>query len=185
MQKRWPVRLGVLALIGAAVLGYGYWRAWSRANIMMIIADASQGQGAAPAFVAELIVRDAGGTLLAQGRSNERFGTVSFIHPQHGSCEDEEKSALASAEGRARWATCIGAKFRWQAQWAPRAAKLDIRFAQCRVADIPLALRQRRDDWWLWWVPLPHVGGDPLTDFSAKVLVNAATCQARAAGFYE
>jgi len=180
---RWVVRLAVLMLIAALVLGYGYWRAWSRANVSMLVVDPSQGRNSAS--VVELGVRDAAGALLAEGRSDARFGSVSFIHPQHGSCEDEEKSAMASAEGRARWDACIGEKFRWQAGWAPRVALLEVRFAQCRVADVPLTLRQRRDDWWLWWVPLPHVGGDPLTNFSAKVLVNSATCEARTAGLYE
>lgn len=182
---RWLIRLGVLALIVAAVLSYGYWRAWSRANIAMLVFDVVRGPTSALPVVAELTLRDSAGRLLAEGRSNARYGSVSFIHPQHGSCDAEEQSATASAEGRARWDKCIGEKFRWQATWTQQVAALDIRFAQCQVAGIPLTLRQGHADWWLWWVPLPHVGGDPLTDFSAKVLVNSVTCEARVAGFYE
>lgn len=182
---RWPVRLGALALIIAAVLGYGYWRAWSRANITMIVFDVSRGSNSVPAFVAELTLRDSARTSLAEGRSSARFGSVSFIHPQHGSCEEEEQSAITSAEGRTQWDRCIGEKFRWQAGWVQQVSTFEIRFAQCRVADIPLMLRQGGADWWLWWVPLPHVGGDPLTDFSAKILIDSVSCQARAIGFYE
>ena len=182
---RWPVRLGVLALIVAAVLGYGYWRSWSRANITLIVFDVSRNPSGVPATVAELTLRDSSGTSLAKGRSDARFGSVSFIHPQHGSCEAEEQSATTSAAGRAKWDRCIGEKFRWQGDWVRRVSSFDIQFAQCRVAELPLSLRQGRADWWLWWVPLPHIGGDPLTDFSAKILVDSASCQARAAGFYE
>jgi len=182
---RWPARLGALALIVVAVLGYGYWRAWSRANISMIVSDMSGGPNSVPAFVAELTLRDAAGRLLAKGRSSARFGSVSFAHPQHGSCDAEEASAATSTEGRAQWDRCIGEKFRWQAGWVKEVSSLDIEFAQCRVAGIPLTLRQGRADWWLWWVPLPHIGGDPLTDFSAKILLDSVPCQARTAGFYE
>jgi hypothetical protein len=45
---RWPVRLGVLALIVAAVLGYGYWRSWSRANITLIVFDVSRNRAVCP-----------------------------------------------------------------------------------------------------------------------------------------
>jgi hypothetical protein len=121
---RWPVRLGALALIIAAVLGYGYWRAWSRANITMIVSDVSRGSNSVPAFVAELTLRDSAGTSLAEGRSSARFGSVSFIHPQHGSCEEEEQSAIASAEGRTQWDRCIGEKFRWQAGWVQQVRAL-------------------------------------------------------------
>lgn len=62
---------------------------------------------------------------------------------------------------------------------------MDLGFESCRLFDIPLKLRGRRDDWWFWWVPLPHIGGDPLTEFSAKISVLANRCQARSADIYE
>jgi hypothetical protein len=72
--------------------------------------------------------------------------------------------------------------FRWQAEWAPKVGAMDIRFADCDVKKIPLTLRMSRDDWWLWWVPLPHIGGDPMTQFSSTVSVYPETCQVRVAG---
>jgi len=182
---RWLFRGAVLAFACVAILAYGYWRAWSRANVSINVVAVSSGGTSEPIFNAELVMRDMARNVLAEGKTDARYGFVRFIHPQFGSCEEEEKSATVSADGRARWSTCIGEKFRWQAGWAPRVGLLDIRFWHCHVTDIPLRLRMWRQDWWLWWVPLPHVGGDPLTEYNAKVLANAETCQARAAGLYE
>jgi hypothetical protein len=182
---RWLLRGAVLAFACVAILAYGYWRAWSRAHVYVnLVAVASDGKSE-PVFNAELIMRDLARNVLAEGKSDARFGIVRFVHPQLGSCEEEENSAATSAEWRARWDNCIGEKFRWQAGWAPRVGLVDIRSGHCQVTDIPLTLRMWRQDWWLWWVPLPHVGGDPLTEYNAKVSVNAETCQVRATGLYE
>ena len=85
----------------------------------------------------------------------------------------------------APWDDCISKKFRWQAAWAPRVSQVDIGFEGCQLFGIPLKLTGRRDDWWLWWVPLPHMGGDPLTEFSARISVLASPCQARSSGIYD
>ena len=175
----------MLVVAGIAVLAFGYWRAWTRAHVSVNVVAVSSGGKSEPIVNAELVVRDAAGNVLAEGKTDARFGFVRFSHPQFGSCEEEEKSATASMEGRARWNACIAEKFRWQAGWAPRVSHLEIRFAQCHVTGIPLTLRMGRQDWWLWWVPLPHVGGDPLTEYNARVSANAETCQARAIGLYE
>ena len=172
----------LVPLICGAALAYGYWRATIRAYINMTVVAAEAGS---EAVGAELTVRDAGGHVLAQGRSDSRFGFVRFAHPTAGSCEDEENTAASSLEARARWQECNSGKFRWQSEWAPRARLLDIRFEECRLTGIPLELRRRRDEWWLWWVPLPHIGGDPLTEFSARIAVRREPCGARVSGPYD
>ena len=179
---RWLIGVGVLAFICAAILIYGYWRAISRGYIYLNLVDISNSDKPQPVFNAELILHNAVQEVLAKGKSDARLGIVRFIHPQFGSCEEEEKAATTSAEGRPLWDKCISAMFRWQSEWAPRVASLDIRFAGCDVKNIPLTLRESRDDWWLWWVPLPHIGGDPFTYFSTTVTVDAGTCEARALG---
>ena len=97
----------------------------------------------------------------------------------------QRRTNAASAEGRAKWNGCISKKFRWQTAWAAQASQVDLGFESCRLFGIPLKLRGRRDDWCLWWVPLPHIGGDPLTEFSAKISVLASPCQARSSDIYD
>ena len=175
--------IGSIVLICTAVLAFGYWRATSRVHIHVSLVNAQASTTGAPVFNAELVLRDSAGNELARGRSDDRFGIVRFAHPQFGSCESEENAA--SAEGRAKWNECISRKFRWQAAWAARVSQVDLGFESCRLFGIPLKLRGRRDDWWLWWMPLPHIGGDPLTEFSAKISVLASPCQARSSDIYD
>jgi hypothetical protein len=182
---RWLFRLGVFALICAAVLGYGYWRVISRASVSLSVVEESSGGKEQPAPHAELTMRNAAHEVLAEGKSDARFGFVRFNHPQFGNCEEEEKSAYNSADSRARWDKCVAERFYWQARWAAHVRRLDVRFARCEIKDIALVLRPNRQEWWLWWVPLPHVGGDPLTDYNAKISINSSTCQARVLGRYE
>ena len=182
-RMRWALYIGSVVFIGAAVLAFGFWRATSRVHIHLGLVNAQVGTTGAPVFNAEVVLRDLAGNELARGRSDDRFGIVRFAHPQFGTCESEENAA--SAEGRAKWNECISRKFRWQATWAARVSQLDLGFESCRLVGIPLTLRGRRDDWWLWWVPLPHIGGDPLTEFSARISVRTNPCQARSSGIYD
>jgi hypothetical protein len=167
--KRWLVWVVTLTLVGAAVLSYGYWRALTRAYVSISLSGETSAKKRQPIFNAELVLRDQGGNVLAKGRSDSRYGVVRFSHPQYGTCEDDEKAATTAAAGRQRWKECIGKVFRWEAEWAPRVRTMEIGVAGCGTMKNPLALRMNREDWWLWWVPLPHVGGDPLTTFSALV----------------
>ena len=176
---RWGAVGAALVLIAAAVPAYGYWRAVSRGYVSMSLINVSSNANGERVLDAALFVRDAGRDVLAKGGSDDRFGIVRFVHPEFGSCEEEERSAPFSVDARKRWDKCIAAQFRWQAEWAPRARYLDLRFAHCDVANVPITLRLRRDDWWLWWVPLPHIGGDPYTEFSARVTVDTNTCEVR------
>lgn len=173
--RRWIYRLPIFACACAAILGYGYWRAATRAFIQLTLIDRSN--NARPVLGATLVLRNSTGDVLARGTSDTRFGVVRFAHPQFGSCEEEEKVATTSAQGRSRWDLCIGEQFKWQARLAPQVRGLDIEFSRCHKANLPIALRRGGDEWWLWWVPLPHIGGDPLTTYSATVSVNADRCE--------
>ena len=175
--------IGSIVLICTAVLAFGYWRATSRVHIHVSLVNAQASTTGAPVFNAELVLRDSAGNELARGRSDDRFGIVRFAHPQFGSCESEENAA--SAEGRVKWNDCIWKKFRWQAAWAAQVSQVDLGFESCRLFGIPIKIQGRRDDWWLWWVPLPHIGGDPLTEFSAKISVLASLCQAHSSDIYD
>ena len=177
---RWLTSVGALILIGAAVLSYGYWRALSRAHVSISLSGETNAKKRQQIFNAELVLSDQNGNVLAKGRSDSRYGVVRFSHPQRGTCEDEEKTATTAAARRQSWKECIGEVFRWEAEWAPKVRTMEIAIEGCGAMKIPLNLRMNRDNWWLWWVQLPHVGGDPLTSFSAWVSVNLDTCQIRA-----
>jgi hypothetical protein len=54
----------------------------------------------------------------------------------------------------------------------------EVETANCRIARTPVLLEESSDDWWLWWVPSPHVGGPAHTSFHASLWIDAANCRA-------
>ena len=90
---------------------------------------------AQPVLGATLVLRDSTGKVLARGTSDARFGVVRFAHPHFGSCEDEEKTASTSSDGRSRWDRCIGEQFKWQAKLAPQVRTVDVEFSQCQKTE--------------------------------------------------
>jgi hypothetical protein len=47
----------------------------------------------------------------------------------------------------------------WLVDWAGQVRFADGKFAQCDLKALPVSVHETRADWWLWWVPLPHIGG--------------------------
>lgn len=176
--RRLLVWIVASTLIGIAVLSYGYWRALTRAHVSISLFGETGAKKRQPVFNAELVLRDETGIVLARGTSGSRYGVVRFKHPRYGTCE-EEGVATTTKVGRQRWSECIGEVFQWEADWAPKVRTMEIFVEGCSTMKIPVYLRMNRGEWWLWWVPLPHVGGDPLTSFTASVAVNLDTCQIR------
>ena len=43
---------------------------------------------------------------------------------------------------------------------------------------LPVTSHKSNGDWWLWWVPLPHIGGKPLTYYSLSIYVDGTNCAA-------
>jgi hypothetical protein len=43
---------------------------------------------------------------------------------------------------------------------------------------VPVGRREYGDGWWLWWLPLRHVGGQPYRYFALEVHIDSARCAA-------
>jgi hypothetical protein len=42
----------------------------------------------------------------------------------------------------------------------------------CTVSHLPITVSEHPDTWWLWWVPLPHIGGRPFSTFSVDIEID-------------
>ncbi len=42
---------------------------------------------------------------------------------------------------------------------------------------MPVLLEEFKDDWWLWWIPLPHIGGSPYTYFKLTLWIDSGNCR--------
>ncbi|MGH7794439.1 MAG: hypothetical protein ACREQ2_06025 [Candidatus Binatia bacterium] len=167
----------VLAIVAALVLGYGYYHAATHGWLYINLLDASVRPYAGNIRDAEIRLLDADGKLLADAKSDHQYGAVRLIHPEAGDCSSAEGNASSSPAARDQWQKCFETLSTWLIGWADRIRFADVRFAHCELKRVPVILRES-GDWWLWWVPLPHIGGKPLSYFNLSISVNGANCTA-------
>ena len=167
-----------LVTFAALILGYGYHHAathgWAHSSLM----DTSVKPYGGNARGAELRLLDGNGKFLADAKSDHKLGVVRLIHPEAGDCAAAEQSASVSAKARDQWRNCFETLSTWLVTWAGQIRSADVKFANCDLKAIPVVVHESRPDWWLWWVPLPHIGGEPLTYFSLSINIDGANCGA-------
>ena len=74
------------------------------------------------------------------------------------------------------WKKCFEKRSAWISTWIEKVNQVEIRHEKCPLARVSLAVSKANLDWPLWWVPLPHVGGKPYTNYSVKIIVKASDC---------
>ena len=140
----------VFVVVVIAALAWGYWHHATHASLQVTVLDGPQAL-----HRAELTFTDEAGQPLAAGRIDEPWGLFSSSHPQ---------------------ARDLESQLRWFPTWVPRVRFAKVVTGACTIERVPVALRKYDDTWWLWWVPLPHVGGKPYTSFDLSLRVNARDC---------
>jgi len=155
-------------LIAALIAGYGYWRVNARGSVDIHLRDIAAKEQYGRILNARLELLDASGKTLAVGKTDGKFGVVLIMHPQAGYCgPDLQPSA---------YLTCYQVLSAWLIDWARQVRYVNIAFDNCRLRRIPLQFSVFQSGMLTWWVPLPHVGGDPYTRFNASLTVNGKTC---------
>jgi hypothetical protein len=174
--------LGFLFLLFAlVVLGWGYWHMATHATLNLSLHDVSlktdrlaYGQ----VMSAEIVFMNAAGALLAEGAIREPYGVLSISHPEVGDCTRYEREASTGIEARRKWQSCFEAMSRWQATWVGKVRFVTVTMNKCRIEKLPALPEEYGDSWWIWWLPLPHIGGKPYTYFSLALRVDGARCRA-------
>ena len=166
--------LGVVAL-GAAVSGYGAWQAHTHGSAQLDVLDHA-GRTATQRWSqvkdAQVTLRDPAGVTLVEASLTPPFGQPAYSGPTGAvDCRLQEQ------QGGESWQRCFEAQSRWVATWAPRVASARVQVGACTIESVPVE-RRVYSDWWLWWVPLPHVGGTPLTLHSLALHIDSARCVA-------
>ena len=163
-------------LIGA-ILGYGYWHAATHASFHIQLNFKTAAENELRAIPkTEIRFKDSSGQVLANGTSDEQYNFVHLLHPEVGDCHEVEKAASSSPERRTAWQECFAHVATWIPQWADDVVQIDLQTEKCRIQDIPVSISKYNSDWFLWWVPLPHVGGTPYSHYSLTVTVDENDC---------
>ena len=168
MLKRisaWPT---VVILLVAGIPGYGYWHAHSHGSLNISIYDATADNQHVPVQDAEINLYDENRVLLATGNSSQEHGIIMLVHPVHGSCAELKNDA---------WQACFRIQSVWLMEWIERVRSIDVHSGECRL-QLPVEVSSYIEEWWLWWIPLPHVGGTPYSYYRIIVRIDPVTCRA-------
>ena len=96
-----------LAVIAALILAYGYYHAATHGWLHITLMDTSVKPYGGNIRDAELRLLDSDGKLLANARTDQKFGVVRLIHPEAGDCSAAEQNAPTSPEARDQWQKCF------------------------------------------------------------------------------
>jgi hypothetical protein len=150
------VRVLLLSVaVAAGGLAWGAWRAHTRASVHLQVHDhagRTDRQLWREAVEASVRLHDGERRLRAEAQLEPPHGLPRWLGPA-GEAVDCRPSLAREA-----WQTCFEAQSRWVARWASQIEHAQVTIGACRLEDVPVARRTSHDGW-LWWVPLPHVGG--------------------------
>jgi hypothetical protein len=172
---KWIIVVLVL-LVPTAVLAYGYWFNATHGAFYATVIDVSDREHPRAAVALELSFLDSNGTVLAKAQTLDASGTIYLSSPAAYSCHSVELRAPFSLEARQEWDRCFEGQSRWLPAWIRKVRFVDLQSGACGIYKMPVVLSEHPDTWWLWWVPMRHIGGKPYTSFSLTILFDQDRC---------
>jgi hypothetical protein len=167
--------VAVVALAGALL--YGYWHVSTHGSLSITVDDVSDRGHPRAAKDAQLRLLGEDGHELAQARSDDRYGTIFLTKPEKYACHASELNAPGSAEAAYEWQVCFERQSTWLVvTWIGKVRHVELRSGACRFL-MPVSVSAHPEDWWLWWIPLRHVGGKPYTLYSVTIQVDRNRCE--------
>jgi len=185
-MRTWAIVLLAAVAISALVLFWGYRYSLSHASLQLRVDDyalKSERQAYGVPHGVTLTLRDSAKGQLAVARSVEPLGYILAVHPSAdiGNCEHRGIRPSSGNGSQGDYPSCYEQYSAWSATWAPRVHSADVSVGSCQLREVPVTVRMSNDEWWLWWVPLPHVGGLPRQYFELAVAIDSRACAAVAA----
>lgn len=173
LRAGWKKLMTGFVVAAAAVLGHGAWRAYTHADVWLQVKDHA-GRTSRVLWVdvneAQVVLRDAADRVLAEASLTPPYGQTRYTGPAGA----VDCSAL-ERQGGAAWRDCFESQSRWLARWAPHVHHARVSVGRCAIDRAPVHGR-RFGDWWLWWVPLPHMGGSPVNRYVLAIHIDSARC---------
>ena len=167
----------ILVSICLLLLSYGYWHVsthgWLYISLNRIVTEGRKYENIKNATVS---LFDLKGRLLVNGRSDDKFGVVYLAHPEVGYCVEDVSKRSHTNETTQAWRDCYQKQSTWLFEWVRKVEYMDLEFKGCSLKKLPVTVSESKDDWWLWWVPHPHLGGKPITYFTISVYVDSEKC---------
>jgi hypothetical protein len=169
-------KLVSLLIFMAGLLAYGFYHERTHGSLYVNLNDSAQQGNQRRIFKDEITFLDGNGQTLARAKSDDKYGVVRLIHPVVGDCVSEEQSASSAPDGQKKWRACFEQQSTWLMSWVRQARYAIVKLDSCTAQRIPISIRESGDNWWLWWVPLRHIGGLPYRYFSVTFSIDRTKC---------
>ena len=167
----------IIAVIVGCILGYGYWHSYTHASFhIQLDFKGTDRKKPIPIPKAEILFLDSEGQILAKGINDEQYNYVHLIHPEVGDCHEIEKFAPYSKKARESWQECFEHLSTWIPDWAGKVRQVHFKIPSCMLKNIPVAVSKHNSDWYLWWIPHPHIGGKPYSYYSLSITIDKKDC---------
>ena len=169
----------IVIISGAAftVLAYGYWHSLTHGSAYIdLVFETPDTEKKDLLSKAEVLFLDADGNILAKGLRDEEYNFIHLIHPIVGDCHEIEKGAAYSSESKKSWHECFEKQSTWIPTWINDVSQVQIKHSNCSSKPLPIAISAHNSEWFLWWVPHPHIGGKPYTYFRSSIVVTEKDC---------
>lgn len=167
----------VIAVVILSVLAFGYWHSTTHSSFYVSLKIAGEADSNTPLSPeAKVQFLDSRGRVLANGVRDKQYDFVHLVHPAHGDCHEIEKAAAFSKDATTSWQECFEHQSVWIARWIGDVAGVNVKHGDCLIQNSPITISRSRSDWYLWWVPHPHIGGKPYSNYSATIVVDEKDC---------
>jgi hypothetical protein len=180
-MRAWANILLAAIAVSTLVLAWGYWYSLNHASLQLRVDSLkSEHQAYGVPHGVTLTLRDKANLQLAVARSVEPLGYILAVHPSAdiGNCEHRGIRPSPGNGSQGAYSACYKQYSAWSATWAPRVHSADVTVGSCQLREVPVTVRMSNNEWLLWWVPLPHVGGLPRQYFDFAVAVDSRACAA-------
>jgi hypothetical protein len=165
--RGWMIALSI-AGIATAVAGFGYWHAATHATFDVHLAYKTVPGAVAQLRNGQIEFLDETNSALARASIDTKMGVVWLAHPDKGQCGP----TLAPDA----YQDCFRAQAEWIPQWVRAVRYANIALERCSLARRNVQITTYRDNLFLWWLPLRHVGGKPYTRYSATIAIDTKNC---------
>ncbi len=179
MRGSWRALALAIVLVIVVILARGYAFVKSHGALQVDAVDVSDTSRSRHVAPLGLTFFDEAGTKLAQATADSATGSIYLTSPAEYACHAIELRTTTDLDARREWSRCFARQSQWLMTWVSRAKFVDIDAPPCALHRNPVAITRLEDQWWLWWLPVRHVGGDPYTYWRAEARFDRANCATR------
>ena len=176
MRGSWRTVALAIVLVIVVILARGYAFVKSHGALQVDAVDVSDTSRSPHLVPFALTFLDEAGAKLASAAADSATGSIYLTSPTQYACHSIERLAATNADARREWSRCFARQSQWLMTWVSRAKFVDIDAPPCALHRNPVAISGFEDRWWLWWLPVRHVGGDPYTYWRAEARFDRANC---------